>query len=262
MATYGAVLEERVLGERLGRGFLPRRPVRPARGSTNRRLMCERFQNCLSTCGRNWEKRSSCCTIFTNGSRPTRRFTYGKRLEEYRPFFIEDPLAPEQIGYFKHIRNQCATPLAMGELFNSLSRVFGAGDRAADRLHAGAYLANRRADAGAEAGGVGVNGSECGRPGTVREMFRRSGTAPTLRWTWLVTISEFKRATTFPRKRRRFSRGCPRLENGYFWANEAPGWGVDVNEELAAKYTPDRLPTPFDYNWGETRRRDGSVIRP
>ncbi len=42
-----------------------------------------------------------------------------KRLEEYRPFFLEDPLSPEQIGYFRLIRGQCTTAIAMGELFNS-----------------------------------------------------------------------------------------------------------------------------------------------
>jgi mannonate dehydratase len=42
-----------------------------------------------------------------------------KRLEEYRPFFLEDPVSPEQIGYFRHIRSQCTTSIAMGELFNS-----------------------------------------------------------------------------------------------------------------------------------------------
>ena len=32
---------------------------------------------------------------------------------------MEDPLSPEDIAYFRQIRQQCATPIAMGELFNS-----------------------------------------------------------------------------------------------------------------------------------------------
>ena len=40
-----------------------------------------------------------------------------KELEPYRLFFLEDPLAPEDIGYFRMLRAQCAVPLAMGELF-------------------------------------------------------------------------------------------------------------------------------------------------
>ena len=40
-----------------------------------------------------------------------------KELEPYRLFFLEDPLAPEDLGYFRMLRAQCAVPLAMGELF-------------------------------------------------------------------------------------------------------------------------------------------------
>jgi hypothetical protein len=38
---------------------------------------------------------------------------------------------------------------------------------------------------------------------------------------------------------------------------------MELNEELAAKYSVEsRYDTPFDYSWGTTRRRDGSIIRP
>lgn len=40
-------------------------------------------------------------------------------LEPYRPFFLEDPFSPEDIGYFEHLRKQSSTPIAMGELFNN-----------------------------------------------------------------------------------------------------------------------------------------------
>lgn len=42
-----------------------------------------------------------------------------KDLEVYRPFFIEDPFAPEDNGYFRILRQQTSTPIAMGELFNN-----------------------------------------------------------------------------------------------------------------------------------------------
>ena len=56
--------------------------------------------------------------------------------------------------------------------------------------------------------------------------------------------------------------GCPVVKDGYFWANEAPGWGMEINEQAAAKYSADRLSSPFDMHWGNTRRRDGSIVRP
>jgi len=39
--------------------------------------------------------------------------------EKFKLFFVEDPLSPEDLGYFRQIRQNCATPIAMGELFNS-----------------------------------------------------------------------------------------------------------------------------------------------
>jgi mannonate dehydratase len=45
------------------------------------------------------------------------------------------------------------------------------------------------------------------------------------------------------------------------YANEAPGLGIDIDEKLAAKYPVADNPS-FDYRWGTTRRRDGTVIRP
>ena len=42
-----------------------------------------------------------------------------KELEQYRPFFIEDPFAPEDNGYFEMLREQTSCAIAMGELFNN-----------------------------------------------------------------------------------------------------------------------------------------------
>ena len=36
-----------------------------------------------------------------------------KDLESYHPFFVEDPFAPEYVGYFEHLRRQTSTPIAM-----------------------------------------------------------------------------------------------------------------------------------------------------
>ena len=51
--------------------------------------------------------------------RPQSAVTLSKRLEPYDLFFLEDVLPPEQIAWFREIRQQCATPQAMGELFVS-----------------------------------------------------------------------------------------------------------------------------------------------
>ena len=55
--------------------------------------------------------------------------------------------------------------------------------------------------------------------------------------------------------------GCPELREGYYWVNEAPGFGVDLNEETAAKF-PVKNDPPFDQAWGNYRRLDGGIIKP
>jgi len=50
---------------------------------------------------------------------PNEAVQFCKEAEQYRMFFLEDPLSPEDLGYFRQIRENCATPIAMGELFNS-----------------------------------------------------------------------------------------------------------------------------------------------
>ena len=48
---------------------------------------------------------------------PIQAVGLAKELEPYKLFFLEDALAPEDNEYFRMIRAQCSTPIAMGELF-------------------------------------------------------------------------------------------------------------------------------------------------
>ena len=50
---------------------------------------------------------------------PNQAVQFCKEAEKFKMFFLEDPLSPEDIAYFRQIRQNCATPIAMGELFNS-----------------------------------------------------------------------------------------------------------------------------------------------
>ena len=73
---------------------------------------------------------------------------------------------------------------------------------------------------------------------------------------WNFGIQE---AVSFSPLLREIFPGAPTMENGYMIINEAPGIGVDVNEELAKKYP---LPAVNNYNWTQLRKRDGTPIRP
>jgi mannonate dehydratase len=59
-------------------------------------------------------------------------------------------------------------------------------------------------------------------------------------------------------------KGCETFKDGYLYANDSPGWGIEVDEKLAAKY-PFRSGTGARGNlnggWGVIRRLDGTVIK-
>jgi mannonate dehydratase len=52
--------------------------------------------------------------------------------------------------------------------------------------------------------------------------------------------------------------GAPTMKNGYMHLPEAPGLGIDINEEAAAKHP---FPEHPGY-WSPLRRRDGTAVRP
>jgi mannonate dehydratase len=66
----------------------------------------------------------------------------------------------------------------------------------------------------------------------------------------------------FPAETREVFVGSPEVRNGYMLAQEKPGLGIEVDEKLAAKFPVPAGPPNFDYSWGTTRRKDGTVIRP
>jgi mannonate dehydratase len=52
--------------------------------------------------------------------------------------------------------------------------------------------------------------------------------------------------------------GCPEVRNGYVYPSNKPGLGIDVDEQLAAKFPCDNaLPT-----WTNARLPDGTPVTP
>jgi mannonate dehydratase len=191
---------------------------------------------------------------------PIDAIALAKELEPYRLFFLEDPFAPEDIGYFKMLRQQCATPIAMGELFNNpnewLDLVSG---RLIDfiRCHlsqVGGISAARKIAALCDF--FRVRTAWHG-PGDTSPVGHAAHVHLDLA-TWNFGIQE---AVVFNDGLREVFPGCPELRDGMLWCNEKPGLGIDIDEQLAAKY-PIRDDPPFDLQWGRLRDRDGTIRRP
>ncbi len=180
-----------------------------------------------------------------------------KELERYHPFFIEDPLPPEANGYFRSLRQQCSTPIAMGELFNNPHEwVNLISERLIDfiRVHisqVGGLTPARKIAALAE--WFQVRTAWHG-PGDVSPV----GHAANAHLDLAVHNFGIQECVEFNDATREVFPGTPVVKNGYMYVNEAPGWGVDLNEELAKKYP---LPERPGY-WLPTRRKDGTAVRP
>jgi mannonate dehydratase len=191
---------------------------------------------------------------------PIDAISLAKELEPYRLFFLEDPFAPEDIGYFKTLRAQCATPIAMGELFNNPNEWL--------ELVSGRLIDFIRCHL-SQVGGI----SMARKIAALCEFFRvrtawhgPGDTSPVGHAahvhldlaTWNFGIQE---CPVFSEPLREVFPGTPELRDGMLWCNEKPGLGIDLDESLAAKY-PIRDDPPFDLHWGRLRDRDGTIRRP
>ncbi len=191
---------------------------------------------------------------------PALALQLAKDLEKYHLYFLEDPFSPEDVGYFTHLRQQTSTPLAMGELFNNpnewLPLVSG---RLIDfiRIHIsqiGGLTMARKVAALCEF--FAVRTAWHG-PGDVSPV----GHAANVHLDLATPNFGIQEARDFNQAERDAFPGCPELKNGYYHANDKPGLGIDLDEKLAARF-PIKDEPPFDMHWGNTRRRDGTVIKP
>ena len=183
-----------------------------------------------------------------------------KELEQYHPYFIEDPFPPEDNDHFKILRQQTTVPLAMGELFNTQQEFLPLiKDRLIDfiRVHIsqiGGLSPARKVQALSEF--FGVRTAWHG-PGDASPVAHAAQLALEL-CSYNFGVHE---GYVFPEKTKEVFPGCPETHNGYMYAQEKPGLGMDIDEKAAAKY-PFAEGKNFDYSWGTTRRPDGTVIRP
>ncbi|MCX7280031.1 MAG: starvation-sensing protein RspA [Alphaproteobacteria bacterium] len=182
-----------------------------------------------------------------------------KDLEQYRLFFLEDPLSPEDIMWFPNIRNQTSTPLAMGELFNSPHEWTPLiKDRLIDymRMHISQMGGLTPARKVAAFGEIFNVRTAFHGPGDVSPIGHMAMTHLNLSITnfGIQEYSEINDAT------REIFHGVPEMKNGYLWANDKPGWGMEIDEAAAAKHPFNRT-DPMNGGWGEVRLPDGQIVK-
>lgn len=185
-----------------------------------------------------------------------------KRLEPYSLFFLEDVLPPEQIGWYRHLRQQTTTPQAVGELFANPHEWT---DLIVERLidfirvrvsKAGGISACRKIAALGENFGVRTAWQEGGENDPVNQ----AAAVHLDRAVWnfgIQEINHFRDAEceAFP--------GHVVRKGGYLYLSEKPGLGVDIDEEKAALLVDEKWNrAAYHYPYPTDRKADGTLVRP
>ncbi|MBE5975612.1 MAG: starvation-sensing protein RspA [Paenibacillaceae bacterium] len=201
---------------------------------------------------------------------PVDAIKLAKALEPYDLFFLEDPVSIEQLPWLRNLREQTSIPIAEGELFNnSVEWKQIIAEHLIDfiRVHLsqiGGITPARKLQIFAEQ--YGVRTAWHG-PGDMSPIAHAANihldlSAPNFgvqEWSGIeppnFVIQDLKGPRgalleVFP--------GLPEFIDGYVYANNKPGLGVDINEKEAAKYPCENTVV----TWTQTRRRDGALQTP
>jgi mannonate dehydratase len=179
----------------------------------------------------------------------------GKDLEPYRLFWLEDAVPAENQEGFRLIRSHTTTPIALGEVFNT---IWDAKDLIEEQLidyirmavvHSGGITHLRRVASLADLYHVrtGCHGATDLSPVCLAAALHFD------LWVPNFGVQEYMRHTAetdavFPH--------AYTFKDGYLHPGEAPGLGVDIDETLAAKHPYKRAYLPINrledgtmYNW-------------
>jgi mannonate dehydratase len=176
----------------------------------------------------------------------------GKELEPFHLFWLEDPVPAELQDGFKLIREQTTTPIATGEVFNTIwdahdliqqqwidyirmSIVHGGGFTPLKKIADFAALYHVR---------TGCHGATDLSPVTMAAALHFG-----------IAIHNFGIQEHMPHSAEtdEVFRHQYRYEAGYMYPGNAPGLGVDIDEKLASKYPYQRAYLPIN------RKLDGTL---
>lgn len=190
---------------------------------------------------------------------PIQAIQFAKELEKYRLFFLEDVLSPEQGEWFRILREQTSTPIAVGELFNNPKEWdYLISNRLIDfiRVHIsqiGGLTPARKLAVLAEAFGVRTawhGPSDVCPIGHAVNAHLGLVAHNTGIQEWTNIMDNPLLPEAFP--------GMPYVKNGYMYANSNPGLGIDINEKMLLSFPPKDEVTA----WTQTRHVDGTICTP
>ncbi len=167
---------------------------------------------------------------------PARAIQLAQALRPYNPFFLEEPLRPDDIGAMAQVRREAGVPIATGEM------LYGKGpfrdllvQRSADIIQpdiciAGGMVECRKIAAMAEAFSL-----------TVAPHNPIGPVATAINVHFAASISNFLILEYIPDDappRRDLVKQPLAVKNGYIAVPTSPGWGVELNEDTFDRYPP------------------------
>lgn len=182
---------------------------------------------------------------------------FAREMQQYRLFFLEDCLPPEQAEFFGQLRSHTEIPLAMGELFTNPAewrRLVQNQWIDFIRVHLsdiGGITPARKLAHFCEAYGVRTawhGPNDLSPIGMAAQMHLDLNSHN-------FGIQEF---SGFSKEEQAVFPGCPQVENGYAYVSTAPGIGVGFDEKEALNYPA----VDMDHSWLFSRLPDGTPVRP
>lgn len=183
---------------------------------------------------------------------PIQAAKLAKDLEPYHLFYLEDCLRPEYLEGFRLIRAHATTPLAIGEIITSREQCLQL-----FREQLIDYIRTPPIHIGGITEAIKI--LTLAEPYQIKSAFHGAMDIGPIGQAAAVTVSAVvpnfgvQEWTSFLEPTREVITGALQLRDGYAYPNEVPGLGLDINEELAAKY-------PYEPRWMPlVRRSDGTV---
>ena len=185
---------------------------------------------------------------------PTEAVQLGNGIEQYHPFFYEDPVTPDNFDEMEYVADKISIPIATGERFSSLWEFEMALSRNSvqyvrpDVCLVGGISGARKIAALAEARHVGVVPHNPLSPVSTAACLQIAATAPNF------ALQEYPIGEDVPPKSDMVTGIAEHDGNGFLVISDAPGIGLELKEDAVEKCpeTPREVVTRL--------HADGSVV--